>query len=1103
VALLPLKAGHKISIKLGSIQIDLLANTVSFTEGLTKASQLSLSSSRNIQRSLTLISTAATAMAASVIGSLTAVMAKAEDFAFTIQKAATITGTSSEMFSKLAYNAKLVGVPLDTVKGAMERLARTSGAAKSGNKEAIAAYGALGISLKDLNGPLKDSGDLTVAIAKKLDVYKDSTNKTALEQKLFGRSGAELAPLLKQIATGFDTASKQATLFGVVIGDKTAAQAKQLHQSMMELESVALGFSLRLLSGVSPALEDVSGKILKFVTSADGMKTVDKVAGDVSKVVEGLGTAFVFLGRHAGTVKAILEGLAVVKLGSIFLPMIAGAAKAGTGVGDIGKAAAMLIGRASGISGLGRVFDPLVKGAFTGETSLLKMYRAFGFVETGGYAAAAASDAFKASLLSNPYLLVGAGLLSIGIGFYKIADAAKQSEIDGGKWADVWNAGTLGMKENINDVVKTLDLLTGRFADFAARDYKFTPFQGLVQQAGRDRRGMSDKEYGFLHAAPLELPATKKPDPKLDAPIIPKAASDKVDHLKLKMDELAGAAKVAHDALMNAGKGVDFERADAIAKEYTKTVIELTDVLKAQHKTLTDADKAAILSSITTRINDDSQAKFRDEVANGTEQILAQANATDILTKAMGQSAAAIRKSQVDAEFATKYASSSPEWMKANQALIEQQKAARTNELAAGDNSRNTATLDSLKQQVHIQLLLNAAILAGRDAMNQARLAGEQETIRKSYADRGDNNKTALDAELAQNEKLFKIKNTEADLNRAAAMDAARTYNDEISSINAAAAAAKNAGQAISQMQIQAADKAAWDSYLESIDKTTLAVGDASQGVSAFFREMGRETQSAAQQVHDVLGSAFQSLNQTIEKLISGQKASFSQLFRSISEQLAKLGLQKAEQGVAKSITNRLGQGDPQNPSKGGVTGLISGILGGGKSATNPTVTAVNTSNMFLSQILATLRMGTGGLGASGSGDDDSGATGADGSPIGGLTGAFTSSSGSSLLTDLTKGITSFGGHYATGGDVTAGVSYDVGEMGREKFTPTQNGKITPNKDLGGYTYAPVIDARGSNDPAQTEAAVHRAMRQYAPGIVAASAKSQHEMKMRRPSRAG
>jgi len=209
VALL-LKAGYKISIKLGSIQVDLLANTVSFSEGLTKASQIALTSSKNIQRSLTLVSTAATAMAASVIGSLTAVMAKAEDFAFTIQKMAAVTGTSTEMFSKLAYNAKLVGIPLDTVKGAMERLARTSGAAKSGNKEAAAAYASLGISLKDLNGPLKDSGDLTVAVAKKLYAYKDSTNKTNIEQKIFGRSGAELAPLLTQIATGFDKASEQA-----------------------------------------------------------------------------------------------------------------------------------------------------------------------------------------------------------------------------------------------------------------------------------------------------------------------------------------------------------------------------------------------------------------------------------------------------------------------------------------------------------------------------------------------------------------------------------------------------------------------------------------------------------------------------------------------------------------------------------------------------------------------------------------------------------------------------------------------------------------------------------------------------------------------------
>jgi len=84
-----------------------------------------------------------------------------------------------------------------------------------------------------------------------------------------------------------------------------------------------------------------------------------------------------------------------------------------------------------------------------------------------------------------------------------------------------------------------------------------------------------------------------------------------------------------------------------------------------------------------------------------------------------------------------------------------------------------------------------------------------------------------------------------------------------------------------------------------------------------------------------------------------------------------------------------------------------------------------------------------------------------------------------------------------------AGVTYDVGEMGREKFTPTQNGKITPNKDLGGQSHTFNIDARGANDPAQTQAAIHRAMVAYAPHMAKGTAMAIQSSKDRRPSMHG
>ncbi len=1050
---------------------------------MSQMSQLSLNTSRNVQRSLSLIGTAATAMAATIVASLTATIAKSEDFTYAMSQMAEKTGNSVDMVSKLAYNAKLAGVPVDSLKMALERLGKTAGAANSGNKEAVAAYASLGIHAKELNGPMKQTGDLFVQVGKSLDGMSESENKLRLEQVLLGKSGAELAPLLKQLASGFDTASEQAELFGVVIGDKSAAQAKKLHESMTQLESVALGFSLRLLSGVAPALDTVAQKMVNFATSSNGMKTVDSIASHLASAVTGLGDAFQFLSEHTTAVKRTLEGVAALQVGSILVPLIAGGAKAGMTFSSLGGQILLFAGKASGISQLGKVFTPMIVGAGQTVGAYLSLAKSEGVLATG---ALAVSDAFKVlrtSMLANPYVIVAAGVALVGTKFYEVSSAAKASEVDGGKWADVWNGGILGVKNNIEVLLASFKRLRGEALsdkDKAAitRGFNGEDSQSLIQRAGRNRRGMSDDLWSKIHAGDLK-PEFSQTAPKKDAPAlvgVPKP--EKIDQLKLKMAELAASAAAAQQTLADAGKGVDFQRADDITKEYTKTVIELAAHLKTQHKTLSDAERAAIRSSIATRVNDESQAKFRNEVVLSTQQILAQADAQGILTAAIGQGAAAMRTAQVESEFKSKNAGQSQEWLKANQGLINQQKAARMTELSAGDAHTDVTALDSLKQQVSVQTLLNAAILAGRDATNQAHLASEKAAITKAFRDRGDTDQSALDAQLAETERLFNLQQSGGDLQKAAAMDAARLYNDEAAAIRNAAAAAREAGQAINQMQLKAADKAAWDTYLSSVDKAALAVGGLSDGASVFFQQMSRDTVSAAQQMHDLLGGAFGDLNSTLEKLVTTKtktfadftrevKSNFSDMFRGISGSLAALGIQKLESGLAGGLMKSLGIG----------------------AKSDPTVTAINGTNQRLDVLI--------GL-AGGKAVTSLASTVGVVSGTAKTSGSWLSGSASKVLGGI-GGL--FGGGKALGGDVMADVSYNVGEMGIEKFTPSVNGKITPNKDMG--RSGPLIghiDARGANDPAQTEAAIHRAMGSYGPMIVQAAVQRVTQNRQRSPS---
>jgi phage-related minor tail protein len=67
-----------------------------------------------------------------------------------------------------------------------------------------------------------------------------------------------------------------------------------------------------------------------------------------------------------------------------------------------------------------------------------------------------------------------------------------------------------------------------------------------------------------------------------------------------------------------------------------------------------------------------------------------------------------------------------------------------------------------------------------------------------------------------------------------------------------------------------------------------------------------------------------------------------------------------------------------------------------------------------------------------------------------------------------------FGGGLATGGPVTAGTSYLVGERGPELFTPSASGFITPNGGSGGITQHITVDARGADRG--VEARIRQAM---------------------------
>jgi hypothetical protein len=149
------------------------------------------------------------------------------------------TGSSVESLSKLSNIAKVSGASFDTIDGAIKKLAVGMAGVDEESSRAGKALAAIGVQSRDPAQALTE-------IAQKFATYEDGANKAALAVAIFGKSGASLLPILKDIAENVDIA-----------GTVTTAQAKaaeDLEKSYRRLGVAANDFKTILLNELVPAL---------------------------------------------------------------------------------------------------------------------------------------------------------------------------------------------------------------------------------------------------------------------------------------------------------------------------------------------------------------------------------------------------------------------------------------------------------------------------------------------------------------------------------------------------------------------------------------------------------------------------------------------------------------------------------------------------------------------------------------------------------------------------------------------------------------------------------------------------------------------------------
>lgn len=169
------------------------------------------------------------------------------------------TGSSVEDLSSLLNTLKPYGGTLEGISDATSKLAKAMGEAGDKGSKQGEAFKALGISTKDAQGNLRGTVDVLEDVARAIGGYADGTNKTVLAQALFGKSGAELLPMLKDLANAERQAASVTT--------EAAAQAERLNVAFGTLKVSSEAFWQSLASKIVPDLARMAEAFAKARTA--------------------------------------------------------------------------------------------------------------------------------------------------------------------------------------------------------------------------------------------------------------------------------------------------------------------------------------------------------------------------------------------------------------------------------------------------------------------------------------------------------------------------------------------------------------------------------------------------------------------------------------------------------------------------------------------------------------------------------------------------------------------------------------------------------------------------------------------------------------------
>jgi len=312
------------------------------------------------------------------------------------------------------FAAARAGLSQEEFRHAMLRFNRNIGEAAAYTGEALIAFRALGIEIRDgATGKLKSLETILPEVSDKLSGIKNEAIRGALAFKLFGREGGnKMLRVLSDGSKGMEEARAHARELGFALGEDGVRDSEEFMKSYRDVEYTLIGLKNAIGSALLPAVQEAMDKFVEFIGShrEQVKKFADEFADRIPDIVDaiasaadGAWTALKRVGAAIGWVSDLIGPANTAMLGialTIGFPLVSSIASLTVA---LGKLCPMLVTTTLRLGSM--MFGPILI-AFKDLFSLIM----------GG---TPILEAFNLVLACSPIGLI-AGIIALGVAIYEL-----------------------------------------------------------------------------------------------------------------------------------------------------------------------------------------------------------------------------------------------------------------------------------------------------------------------------------------------------------------------------------------------------------------------------------------------------------------------------------------------------------------------------------------------------------------------------------------------------------------------------------------------------------------------------------------------------------